>query len=228
MLVSSGGEASVQPKETWPLASEALPRAGTTHPAARAGTRLGVQARCGILAVLVVAYRASFSALHGLLAEPAFLVGLLICLLAAVWLGLRGALVVIACVAFIDRGQALLLPHSAETGSTAGIIALLVKLVLAGGLGMVLDSRRRALQLNGELRREIEARKLSEESLQHSEALQRALVESLGEGVGLFDSQDRAIFANRALLATLGVTRDELSTRSFSELLTEHSRTMLA
>ena len=120
---------------------------------------------------------------------PRFCSALCICLVAALWLGLRGALVVIVCVAFIDRGHALALPVAPETGTTAGIIALLVKLVLAGGLGMVLDSRRHTLSLNAELRREVAARKQSEESLQHSESLQRALVESLGEGVGLFDSR---------------------------------------
>jgi len=160
--------------------------------------------------------------------NPAFLLGLCVCLLAAVWLGVRGALVVIVGVAFFDRGQALQLPPSPETGPIAGIIALLVKLVLAGGLGLMLDSRRRALALNAELEREIEARKQSEDSLQHSESLQRALVESLGEGVGLFDAHDRAIFANRALLETMAVERDELSSKSFSEFLTEESRRTLA
>ncbi|MEO6600709.1 MAG: ATP-binding protein [Polyangiaceae bacterium] len=176
----------------------------------------------------MLAYRGSFSLLHGLVGDPAFLLGLGICLLAALWLGVRGALVVIASVAFIDRGQALLLPASPQTGSAAGIIALLTKLVLAGGLGMVFDSRRRALAMNDELCREIEARKQGQEALQRSESLQRALVESLGEGVGLFDSQERAVFANRALAGTLGVARDELSTKPFSAFLTEESRRTLA
>jgi two-component system, cell cycle sensor histidine kinase and response regulator CckA len=50
----------------------------------------------------------------------------------------------------------------------------------------------------------------------------------LGEGVGLFDSQERAIFANRALAATLGVAQAELSSRPFSEFLTEDSRRVLS
>jgi len=228
MLVSSGGGPSVQPNERWTGGSNApLRSTRTAQAAARRPARPSVEVRCGILAALVLGYRASFGALHGLLGNSAFLLGLCICLLAAVWLGVRGALVVIASVAFIDRGQVLQLPANPETGRTAGIIALLVKLVLAGGLGMALDSRRRALALNAELRREIEAREQSEESLRHSESLQRALVESLGEGVGLFDSQERAVFANRALAETLGVARDELSTLPFSQLLTEESRRTL-
>ncbi|HYP77480.1 MAG TPA: ATP-binding protein [Polyangiaceae bacterium] len=219
----------MQVKETWPGGSDASRRSEPSkEPALRRREQAGVPLRCAILAGLALGYWVSFATLHALLGPPAFLFGLGICLLAAVWLGARGALVVIVGVALIDRSQALQLAASAETGSTAGIIAFLVKLVLAGGLGMVLDSRRRALALNAELRREIAARKQSEESLQHSEALQRALVESLGEGVGLFDSQERAIFANRALAKTFGVARDELSTKSFAQFLTEESRRTLA
>src|SRR4051812_31124987 len=149
MLGSRGGDTSVQTKETWPMGSDMRLRSESmTRPEAPRRTRLSLQVRCALLAVLVLAYRGSFSVLHGALGNPTFLLGVCICLLAAVWLGARGALVVIACVAFIDRGQALQLPHGPETARTAGLIALLVKLVLAGGLGMVLDSRRRALALN--------------------------------------------------------------------------------
>jgi two-component system cell cycle sensor histidine kinase/response regulator CckA len=210
MFRSSGPGASVQPK-------------GTTRPALPQ-RRPGVAVRCCILAVLTLAYGAAFGTLYGRLGDPAFLVGLGICILAAAWLGLRGAAVVIVSIALIDRGYALQLPVRPETGKLAGIVALLVKLVLAGGLGLVVDSRRRAVALNAELSREIEARERSEESLRHSERMQRALIESLGEGVGLFDAQDRAVFANQALAATLGAAREELSTKPFGAFLTEESR----
>ena len=215
MLVSGGGDTSIQAGETWPGAAP-LRSEATTRPAARQRSRPSVALQCGILAALLLAYQTSFSALHGLIGSPAFLLGLCICLLAAAWLGVRGALVVIVCASLIDRGHALQLPQTPENGSTAGLIALLVKLVLAGGLGLVLDSRRRALALNGELRREVEARKQSEQSLLHSESLQRALVESLGEGIGLFDAQERAVYANRALVETMGVARGALSAQALS------------
>jgi two-component system, cell cycle sensor histidine kinase and response regulator CckA len=184
--------------------------------------------RCCILGALMLGYRGSFTTLYGLFGAPAFLLGLGICLLAAAWLGVRGALVVIVGIALIDRGQALRLATTAENGRTAGVIALLVKLVLAGGLGLVVDSRRRALALNAELRREIAARESSEASLRHSERMQRTLVESLGEGVGLFDARDHLVFANQALAAALGVARAELASKNFSEFLSQDSRRMLA
>jgi two-component system, cell cycle sensor histidine kinase and response regulator CckA len=225
MFVSSDAGASVQPTES--SGSFSPPR--RTMPVWFAAPwHQGIFARCCILVALLPAYWASLGALHALLGNPAFLVGLSLCLVAGAWLGVRGALVVIVGVALVDRAFALELPASAETGPTAGIIALLAKLVLAGGLGLITDSRRRALALNAELRRQIEARERTEESLRRSEGMQRALVESLGEGVGLFDADDRFVFANPALAATLGVTPHELIARSFFEFLSDESRRALA
>ena len=224
----SGTGASLQSElADVPGSNPSLGAGGTARPAA-ALRKHHVLVRCCVLAALVLAYHASFRALHGLLGSPAFLVGLGICLVAAAWLGVRGALAVIVSVALIDRSLALELAARADTGRTAGIIALLIKLVLAGGLGLVVDSRRRALALNAELRREIEAREHSEALLRHSERMQRALVDSLEDGVGLFDARDRVVFANQALARTLGVARDELSTKTFSEFLAKESRRMLA
>ena len=212
------------------VADPTLPlRAGRmVQPVRARGQHRQALVRAGGLVALVVAYCASFEALHGLLGSPTFLIGLGICLIAAAWLGVRGALVVIVGVALIDRSLALALPAGPDTGQAAGVIALLVKLVLAGGLGLVVDSRRRALALNAELRREMEAREHSEALLRHSERMQRALVDSLEDGVGLFDAQDRVVFANQALARTLGVAREELSIKTFSEFLGKESRRMLA
>ncbi len=229
MLVSSGpAGASVEPTEAVADSYPPLLRRATARRAPAQRELRGVVTRCCILVVLVLAYQGAFNTIHARIGGPAFLLGLGICLVAAAWLGVRGALAVIVGVALIDRAHALALPADPENGTVAGIIALLVKLVLAGGLGLVVDSRRRARALNAELRRETEAREHSEESLRHNERMQHALVESLGEGVGLFDAQDRVVFANQALAETLGVTRDELCTKTFSEFLTEDSRGTLA
>jgi hypothetical protein len=175
MVGPSGVGASVQPKAaTESNASQPSNRArshGTSQPASRLLT-----IRVCILAALVVAYRASFASVHGLIGNPAFLLGLGICLVSAMWFGLRGALVMIVCIALVDRSLARQLPVSLETSRPAAVIALLLKLVLAGGLGAAVDSRRRVLALNTELRRQIEAREQSEQSLLHSEWMQRALV----------------------------------------------------
>jgi two-component system cell cycle sensor histidine kinase/response regulator CckA len=91
-----------------------------------------------------------------------------------------------------------------------------------------MDSRRLLAALNAQLGRECVARKQSEESLRRSEGLHRALLESLGEGVGLFDAEDRIVFANHALESTLQLSRDELLGKRFSELFLEESGEPLA
>src|SRR4051812_9296462 len=99
MSVSRGADTSVRAKETWPGDADARLQtehaAPTTDLVTQGRTRRGVLARCGILAALVLAYRISLGPLHGLVGSPAFLLGLCICILAAVWLGVRGALVMI-------------------------------------------------------------------------------------------------------------------------------------
>jgi PAS domain S-box-containing protein len=179
--------------------------------------------RSAALALLVLVYRVSFPPLHGVAGNPAFLVGLIPCILAAILLGLPGALVVVVVVQLIDRSFALSMPGE-ETGVTAGVIALLSKVLVAGGLGMVIDTRRRVAALNAQLRGELQARRKSDESLRHSEELYRLLVESLGEGVGLFDAQDCIVFANPTLSSTLAVPADELLGKRFSDYVVEASR----
>jgi two-component system cell cycle sensor histidine kinase/response regulator CckA len=210
------------------MTAAAMP--GSSGPAPVPPTReiRDIAVRGAVLVALVIAYGLSFLPLHALIGNPAFLAGQLLCLIAAVLFGLRGALVMIFVIALLDRSLAMSLGESPETGRTAGVIALLVKLLLAGGLGLILDSRRRVRALNARLRQESEARKQSEESLRHSERMHRTLVESLGEGVGLFDAEDRVVFANLALANTLGVSQGELSARPFSEFLVKESRRQLA
>lgn len=228
MLGSTRPLALARSEEEVAGAYPALPAGDATRPAPPESGRRRLAFRCSVLALLVLGYWVTLSPLHRLTDDRAFLLGLAICLTVAGWLGVRGALVVIVGVALVDRDLALSLPPTPENGPIAGLIALLVKLVLAGGLGLVMDSRRRALALNKELRREVEARERSEAWLRQGERMQRTLVESLGEGVGLFDPEDRLVVANQALASTLGVARDELLNRTFSEFLTEESRRTLA
>lgn len=208
-----------------PSGSGSVPATHYGHaPAVRRATLV----RSGALAALVVTYALALPSIHGLVGSPAFLLGLMVCLSGAAALGIRGALAALLCVVVIDRRFVLSLPPSAEIGRVAFAISLIAKLVLAGGLAWVVDSRRRVRRLNDELRHEIAAREHSEQSLRQSEALQRALVESLGEGVGLFDAQDRVVYANEALAEALHVPRVELTHRAFAEFLTAESQPTLS
>lgn len=175
-----------------------------------------------VVATLGLGYWLSFGPLYGLVGGPAFLAGLAPCIVAAILLGLRGALVTIGVVALLDWELARSLAGP-DASPLAGGVALLAKLLVTGGLGLVMDSRRLLAALNAELRRECLARKQSEESLRQSEGLHRALLESLGEGVGLFDAEDRVVFVNQAFERTLQLSRDELLGKAFSDLFLDES-----
>ena len=181
-----------------------------------------IAVRCAVSALLILAYRLAFLPLYGVIGSPAFLVGVVPCLTAAVLLGWRGAVAAVVVIAAIDRAYALEL-HGPDMGLLAGVVALLAKLLFAGGLGMVLDARRREHVLNARLRHEIDVRRRSQESLRQSESLHRALVQSLSEGVGLFDADDRVVFTNQALATLLRVSPEELIGKSFVEFLVSES-----
>lgn len=180
----------------------------------------------GVVAALVIGYAGVLPAAHGIVGNPAFLLGLLVCIIAAAGgLGLAGTVVVILCVSLIDRRFAQLMPLTEETSRAAAVISLLVKVVFAGGLGWAMASRRRVRALNEKLRREIAQRELSEQSLRRSEATQRAIVASLGEGVALFDAHDRMVYANQAFEERLDSLRNALETQPFSEVVRDEWRT---
>ncbi len=208
--------------------------AGMSGSSSRVGARGGlrdVALRCAVVASLVAGYCLSFKPLHGMVGNPAFLIGLIPCLAAALLLGLRGALALVVLVQLIDWSFALSMAGAetlsvagAETGKTAGLIAFLSKLLVAGGLGMAIDTRRRVKALNAQLSSELVAREKSEASLRHSEELYRVLVESLGEGVGLFDAEDRLVFANPTLASTLALPAEELLGKRFGDCVVETRR----
>ena len=207
-------------------ASEEPGSVASPSAALRSAALRSVALRSAALVALLVGYRLSFTPLHAVIGNPAFLLGVIPCLAAALMFGLRGALAAVVIVQLTDRSFAHSIPGE-ETSMAAGVIALLSKLLVAGGVGMARDTRRRVAALNAQLRSELAARQKSEESLRHSEELYRVLVESLGEGVGLFDAEDRLVFANPTLSHTLAVPAAEVLGKSFSECVVparaEHS-----
>src|SRR5262245_49134526 len=80
-----------------------------------------VAVRGAVLGLLVIAHGVSFTPLHAVVGNPAFLVGLIPCIAAAILLGLRGALLTVVIVQVIDGSFALSMP-GAETSLAAGAI----------------------------------------------------------------------------------------------------------
>ncbi len=181
--------------------------------------------RLAIVAGLIAVYLWSFFRIHEAVGGLAFLLGMFICAVGGALLGMKGAVVVVAVMILVDRSLVLTMradqvdPQS--VGKSSRTIGVLAKLLVGLGTGFVFDSRRRMREVNARLAAEVAARQSGEASLERSERLYRVLVESLGEGVGLFDSEDRFRFANRALATTLGTTPEALQDRRFRDFFAE-------
>lgn len=185
---------------------------------------VGLVVRSSVVLLALGGYWLAFMPAHQAFGNPAFLLGLVPCIAAGALLGPGAAFIVVTATILLDRASALALPRGPETSIAAMVIPILTKLVLGVGIGMIVDSRWHLRLANARLVREVEARKRSEESLERSENLHRALVDCLGEGVGVFDAADRFLFANRALSATLQASPAAVQGRPFSDFFRPQSR----
>jgi two-component system, cell cycle sensor histidine kinase and response regulator CckA len=182
-----------------------------------------VVGRLLIVLVLLVGYWLAFDPLHQVLGSPAFLLGYAICLVAALLLGVPGAMTAIVITVLLDRWSALAL-QGPDTTRSAGVAALLVKLVVCGGTGLLVDVRRWLGALHARLAEETSRRERADAALKRSEALYRALMECLSEGVGVFDARDRCLLGNEALEKCLRTTHAQLAQKPFSDFVTDQSR----
>lgn len=190
--------------------------------------RAGLILRVIVVLALLGAYWLLFWPAHRVIGNPAFLLGLVPCVAAGAFMGARAALLIVVVTVLLDRSSAMLLPQSPETGISVLVIPVLIKLMLGVGVGVIADSRWRLRITNARLLHEIEVRKRSEESLERSERLHRALVDSLGEGVGLFDPSDRFLFAKQALCSMLQTAPAVLQGQQFSCFFVDASRDRIA
>ena len=69
--------------------------------------------------------------------------------------------------------------------------------------------------------RDVTARVLAEQALRESEEKYRELIETQGEGVGIFDLEERFVFINPAAAEIFGVDRESIKGRSFSEFVSQ-------
>lgn len=173
--------------------------------------------RIGIVALLLIFYRAAFFSVYQHISGAAFLFAIVPCIAAGLMLGIWGAVAAIAALGIVDHTLALAVGAEGEVGAPAMFVTGSVKLLLGIGAGWIAQSTRRLWSANRQMAEEAARRKKSEAMLEQSERRYRALVESLGEGVGLYDERDVCVFSNRALLTTLGKDKDAILGVDFAE-----------
>lgn len=175
--------------------------------------RRGALGRVAAVAALLVTYELVFMAVYRQIGPAAFLMALVPCFVTGVSLGARAAFVMVVVTIWLDRqhGLALGLPIGPQL-----VAAILAKLLVGVGAGVVRDHQRRLRQLTSALLSATAERMQAQSTLAESTLLQRELLENLGEGVGLFDSKGGFLFANPMLLKLLQVAPSELLGRPFS------------
>lgn len=174
----------------------------------------GLVPRMGLIVALLVVHRLCFFWLYRHIGGAAFLPSMIPCLISGALFGTPGGLATVAVSSLLDRSLALAVHIDSGAGVPSLIMSVLTKLILALGAAFIMQASRRRQQ--------------SEAALAASERRYRALVESLGEGVGLFDETDRCVFANPAWYKTFGKSESEIMQVAFSEHLDPASQQRVA
>jgi PAS domain S-box-containing protein len=180
--------------------------------------------RVFVVVVLLVAYASAYKPVYRIVGNQAFLLATIPCLVAGALLGVRGGLLTVVLTAAIDRRFAIALGIPSDNKSAQILLSLATKVVLTIGAGLIAASQRRLAIINGQIRAEVARRKTSEGLLEQSERKYRILVDSLGEGVALFDERDVCTFANPAFLKTFAKERAMILGADFANLLDERSQ----
>lgn len=185
---------------------------------------LGVALQVTVIALLLLGYRVTFFAAYRVVDSEAFLLAMIPCVAAGTMLGVWGGVAAVAASFMIDRSLALAVGFDLKTGIPALAMSVVIKLLLGVGAGLIVESKRHLSLANSQMAGEVKRRKLSEGRLGESERRYRALVESLGEGVGLFDSADECIFANPAMAKAFDRPRDAIVGVNFADLVAAPNR----
>lgn len=173
---------------------------------------------------MLLAYRLAFFPLHRHIEGAAFMLAMIPCLASGLLLGVRGGLATVLVSAFLDRSLAMAVVDAPTTGASALVMAMVTKVVLAVGAGLIAQSSRRLTAAYACMATEARCRQVSEARLAASLRRNRALVDSLGEGLGLFDEADICVFANPALYKVFGKDKTKILGVPFSEHLDEASQ----
>lgn len=167
----------------------------------------------------LAAYPVVFLALYARVGSAVFMVGILPAALVAAMFGIRGGVLAVLVLVLMDRWLALHVNIEPDPGRAAALLTMVSKLVVALVVGAM---RRLWLELrsaNRALAEQMSLRERVSSELKHNLELHHSLVESMGEGVGLFDGEDCFVFANAAAGGIFGLDPSRLFGRRLTEFV---------
>jgi two-component system cell cycle sensor histidine kinase/response regulator CckA len=183
--------------------------------------------RGAIVALVFLAYPWSALALHAAGGPAALIVGVVPVAVCAALFGVRLGLCMAAVVWLVNGVLALRLNVSPETAPHAALITFATYAVLALGIGTLRRVWQRLGEVNRSLAKEVRLRGQMAAELEAGAALHSSLLGCMGEGVGLFDAEDRFIYANAAAERLFAVGPGELVGRCLRDLIdTESARAL--
>ncbi|MBN1611063.1 MAG: response regulator [Polyangiaceae bacterium] len=175
--------------------------------------------RGAVVAVVFLGYPWTALALRAMGGEAALIVGVLPVAVCSALFGVRLGLCMAAVVWLIDGMLARRMHVSPETAPRAALITFGAYLVLAFGIGMLRRVWQRLGEVNRSLAKEVRLRGQMAAELEAGAALHSSLLGCMGEGVGLFDAEDRFIYANAAAERLFAVGPGELVGRCLRDLI---------
>ncbi|MGC4070781.1 MAG: response regulator [Polyangiaceae bacterium] len=173
---------------------------------------------------LVCAYVPVFLGLYGVAGRVAFGFGLLSAVLAAALAGIGPGIAVAGAIQSLNFILARVVGDQSRHHLASAIIAFAGSVLLVCAIGSLRHLLQRMMVINDHLDEQIRARQRTERNLEENLQLHRNLLATLGEGVGLFDMEDRFVFANAAAEQLFEVGPGELVGRGIAEFLTSEAR----
>jgi len=187
----------------------------------------GPMIRSVIVLLSVAGYPFAFLSLHPRVGDTAFAIGFVPPLIAASLLGMRAGLAVTLAVAAIDVADARSLGLVSTHRPEAAVISFGAKAALVVAVGFLRRLWLRLQAANRALDREVQLRQQVADELKRGVDLYHTLVQSLGEGVAMFDGHDRFMFANAAAERVFCAAPGSLVGRCLLELLDSEGATAL-
>jgi PAS domain S-box-containing protein len=173
---------------------------------------------------LVCVYVPVFLGLYGAAGRVAFGFGFLAAVLAAALAGIGPGIAVAATIQCLNFALARFVGDLSRHHVASAIIAFCGSVMLVLAIGALRHLLQKMMVINDRLDEQIQARRRTERDLEENLQLHRNLLSTLGEGVGLFDADDRFVFANAAAEQLFAVGSGELVGCSLSEFLTPEAR----